>query len=188
MHVQFFCSKSAYSNINPFQFRHLFRCETQKEVTTVQHTSIFTSQPHEETEDYQCECIAIFWLYLPFIWWHYKMSFLTGRKLYFVGLRTDGNHQTFTEVVTVHLDLPAFIYSWLKVWRIKYSVIKWWISLLEDKGESVIIVVVCLLTGITVQSEDQNLIPFQKQVPWSTVPLGDVSLNELMYLLHHFVW
>ena len=60
---------------------------------------------------------------------------------------------------------------------------------MEDKGESVIIVVVCmcLLTGITVQSEDQNLIPFQKQVSWSTVPLGDVSLNELMYLLHHFV-
>lgn len=60
---------------------------------------------------------------------------------------------------------------------------------MEDKGESVIIVVVCmcLLTGITVQSEDQNLIPFQKQVSWSTVPLGDVSLNELMYLLYHFV-
>ena len=61
--------------------------------------------------------------------------------------------------------------------------------LLEDQGESVIIVVVCLLTGITVQSaENQNLIQFQKQVSWSTVPLGDVSLNELMYLLHHFVW
>ena len=105
----------------------------------------------EETEDSRCECIAIFWKYIS--WWPNEMSFLTGRKLIFCWFTNrsspywsgwSGNHQTFPELVAVHVNLPAFIYTWgILDWNNIEELSTVWLSdgslYWNNKGENLVI-------------------------------------------------